>query len=142
MIHMDKLKLEDGERLRELFLQLTQDVAGYDINKILGDKNCRTAVAKDSGSLIGFGALIIHLVPSKGYVGNIQDVIVRKEYRGRGIGNMIMDCLINIAKDEQLKFINLTSNPARVAARCLYEKKGFKPRDTELFSLELLNSNY
>lgn len=71
--------------------------------------------------------------------GFIGDVVVGKSYRGKGIGEMLMNGLINMAKELKLKHISLTSNPnnpKRAAAIRLYKRLGFKKIGT------LNNSDY
>lgn len=130
------LKKEDGNELAHLFNQLTKKPT-LDIDQIIGDPNCTSVAVEISGKLIGVGFLVTHLVPCKGYVGKIEDVVVDQEQREKGLGKIIMNELIETAKEKKLKFLNLTSNPSRIPARKLYESLGFKLRDTGLFSMEL-----
>ena len=52
-------------------------------------------------------------------------MIVDEDQRGKGFGKKLIDSLINWAKDNKVEIIELTSNPARIAANELYKKVGF-----------------
>ena len=125
--------------LEKLFFQLTgHEVSDVNIEKMLQDKQNFYAALEEDGHLIGFGALIIYRVPSAGEVGRIEDVVVDENYRQKGFGKLLVEKLISIAKEKNLKKINLTSNPQRIAAHKLYEKLGFQKRATDVFVLELV----
>ena len=94
---------------------------------------------EDDGRIIGFAALIVHPVPTKGLVARVEDVVLDKEYRGRGLGKKIMEDLIEIAKSLKIQIIILTSNPKRIPARNLYESLGFNLIDTGVFLLKIDN---
>jgi len=57
-------------------------------------------------------------------------VIVDENYEGRGVGKKLMYKSIEIAQENDVKQLDLTSQPKREAAQFLYEKVGFKKRET------------
>lgn len=78
------------------------------------------------------------------YVGHVDDVFVSQGFRHQGIGKEIMRALIAEATRRDLIYLELTSNPKRVAAHKLYEKVGFEmiakavgKHGTDLFRLPL-----
>ncbi len=60
----------------------------------------------------------------------VEDMIVDDNYRGKGYGKKMLLELIAWARKEKMDMIELTSNPARVAANELYKKVGFKLHPT------------
>lgn len=130
-------KNEDETQLRELFKQLTTDPLNFQIEAVINDENCHAFVAEEENSVIGFAALTTFLVPTKGRVGKIEDVVVHDFFRGQGLGDKLIDELIKTAKEKGIDQITLTSNPKRVAARNLYRKKGFVLLETGVFLLRL-----
>lgn len=70
---------------------------------------------------------------NKGLTGVVEDVIVDEKYRGQGLGKMIMNKLLEVARENDLKQITLTSNPSRTVARKLYQDLGFELCDTGFF---------
>jgi len=60
------------------------------------------------------------------YVGTIEYVLVRSDWRGRGMGKYLMGVLLKDAESIKVDRLELTSEPAREAARALYKRMGFK----------------
>ena len=128
----------DAEPVRKLLFQLTdKDGLDIDFKELVADPKCHCVVALIEEDIVGFGALIRHVVPSKGEVGRIEDMIVDEKHRGKGIGRAMMRELIAIAKEENVVQLNLTSSPLRVAAKSLYESLGFAKGSTDVFMLKL-----
>lgn len=67
----------------------------------------------------------------------LEDVVVDELCRGRGYGARLVEHAISQARQFSAKSLNLTSQPHRVAANGLYQKMGFKPRETNLYRFEL-----
>lgn len=133
-----ELKIEDREDLQRLFAQLSKDSKEVDIKNIIDEQNCHVSLLRDDEEkLIGFASLNAYLIPSKGYAGKIEDVIVDESHRGEGLGRNLMKALIEDAKKLNLIYLDLTSNPERIPARRLYESLGFQLRNTGVFRKEL-----
>ena len=137
MIKIRSVKKEDKEVLVKLFTQLTKGENNFDLEMILSDNSCRCIVLEDNDTVIGSATLSIYSSSVKGRVGVVEDVIVDKNYRGKGLGRSLMDELIKIGEKENLTYITLTSNPKREAARNLYQSLGFELYDTGFFKLNL-----
>ncbi len=63
-------------------------------------------------------------------VAHIDDVIVDADYEGRGVGKKLMQKAIEVSHENDTFRLELTSRPDKVAAQFLYEKVGFKKRET------------
>lgn len=137
MITIRDLKVEDKRELEKLFTQLTKKPIKLDPVFLTENRFSHCRVMDDDGKIIGFAALIIHPVPTKGLVGRVEDVVIDEEHRGQGLGRKIMEDLIDIAKREKIEILNLTSNPKRVPARKLYESLGFILSETGVFYIKL-----
>jgi len=87
------------------------------ISKLMQGSFC-FAVASINDSLVGMGRAISDGV-SDAY---IQDVAVLSKFRGRGIGILIMDELINYLKSKKINWIGLISEPK---AHSFYQRYGF-----------------
>lgn len=107
-----------------------------ELREVISNKNTVTIAAKDGGRIIGMGLLysIIHVGRRSGH---IEDVVVDSAYRGRGLGEKIMQELISAARKNGLKTIYLTSKPERKAANHLYQKLGFVRKETNVYKLPL-----
>lgn len=78
-------------------------------------------VAKIEEKIVGFAGVIDTVDQLE-----ITNIVVRKIYRKQGIGNELLDSLINIAKENNKDEIILEVNTKNLAAIKLYEKNGFK----------------
>jgi ribosomal protein S18 acetylase RimI-like enzyme len=88
--------------------------------------------AKEPEKIVGVLALIIYRIPT-GHVARIEDVVVEEDERRQGVGRLLIETAIQHAKRAEVKAVDLTSNPARIAANELYRKMGFKKRNTNLY---------
>ena len=137
MFSFRKLKPKDKKEIENLFVQLTGNKVKVNINSLIKDKGANCLVLEKNGEIIVFGSLIIHQVPSRGFVARVEDIIVAENHRGKGYGRKIMEELIKIAKKKKIKRINLTSSPKRIGARNLYKSMGFELLETGVFKLDL-----
>jgi ribosomal protein S18 acetylase RimI-like enzyme len=93
-------------------------------------------LAHADGEIIGAAALGVFRTPS-GVHAHVEDVIVDESMRGQGIGEALVNSLLDIAREMGLKGVSLTCNPRRVAANALYQKMGFKKWETNVYWYEL-----
>ena len=63
----------------------------------------------------------------------IEDVVVDESYRGKGIGQMLMNFAVDYVKQMKVSVLMLTSNPSRIAANKLYVKLGFEKKETNVY---------
>lgn len=81
-----------------------------------------------NGEFIGQGDLVLdkdgYTIPNERVY--LSRLIVKKEYRGKGIGSLITDFLIDKAKEMGYREISLGVDCNNENALHLYEKNGFK----------------
>lgn len=58
--------------------------------------------------------------------GHITNLAVRSEYRGQGIGSMLVQKIIDISKTKEMHGITLECRISNTIAQQLYKKHGFK----------------
>ena len=63
----------------------------------------------------------------------IEDVVVDEAARGQGIGAALTQAAIRLAAAEGARTVDLTSRPSRAAANRLYERLGFRLRDSRMY---------
>ncbi|MBQ6503466.1 MAG: GNAT family N-acetyltransferase [Flexilinea sp.] len=83
-------------------------------------------------TILGTMTLVVFRIPT-GVRAWVEDVVVDKEARGKGIGEKLIRTSIERAKAEGAKTIDLTSRPTRVEAHRLYKRCGFEMRETCVF---------
>lgn len=90
----------------------------------------------EQGQIVGTATLATYLTPT-GRHGWIEDVVVDRVARRRGIGRALTQACLEKARELGLKEVNLTSRPGREAANALYLAMGFEPRQTNVYRYPL-----
>ena len=107
-----------------------------EVEQMIRDPNTLLMVALDGERIVAMATLyIVQKLGSR--TSYLEDVVVLSEYRGEGIGKKLMETVIALARERQVRSISLTSRPERVAAHRLYDSVGFAKRDTSTFKLSL-----
>ena len=88
-------------------------------------------LARANGRLVGMATLASFPLPS-GLRGHLDDVVVDQSLRGRGIARLLLEAVIELARERRLRTLDLTSRPKRESAIRLYEAVGFQRRDSML----------
>jgi ribosomal protein S18 acetylase RimI-like enzyme len=145
MVTISVLHEASNEAVRDINLLLKQlrsdknepDATLSELQEIVGDKNVVFVVVKDGERIVGMATL--YMITKFGKRGGfIEDVVVDEVYRGQGLGEKVTQALIDAATAEKLGSIYLTSRPERVAANKLYQKLGFKQKETNVYKMTLL----
>jgi ribosomal protein S18 acetylase RimI-like enzyme len=68
---------------------------------------------------------------AKPYI-NIHDVIVRKEYRGKGLGRALLEHLLAFAQEQGYCKVTLEVREDNIAAQTLYQSLGFEDTHTPM----------
>ena len=104
------------------------------MNNALNDANVHVYVIRDEGHIVATGTLCIkHTLEFT--IADIESVVVSSKCRGRGYGKELMTAMIEAAKKMNVHHIQLTSNPARVAANRLYQELGFMVVETNCYRM-------
>ncbi len=88
--------------------------------------------ARVDGEIVGTLTLVIFPVPT-GLRARIEDVVVDRAARGHGVGAALTEEALRLAERAGAHTVDLTSNPERQAANRLYQRLGFRPRETEVY---------
>lgn len=125
---------KDMESLNELL----DEVYKMKKSKNIANDNIEL-VAVDNERVVGYLTInkLFDSVQNLNYA-NINYVCVLERYRNRGICSNMLDEVINYCMENNISYIELTSNPTRKIARYLYEKKGFVERETSVYRKEIV----
>lgn len=90
------------------------------------------ALDTDKSTLVGFTQLYptyssVRVV--KNWI--LNDLYVDKEYRKQGIGEKLIQTAMNFAKENNAKFVQLSTAIDNYTAQSLYEQIGFKKQEPE-----------
>ena len=86
----------------------------------------------DEGRIRGSMTLAMFRIPT-GLRAWIEDVVVDGDARGMGIGQLINERALEIAREAGATTVELTSRPSREAANRLYLRMGFEIRETNVY---------
>ena len=104
------------------------------LKNALNDPNVHVYVIRDGGHIVATGTLCIkHTLEFA--IADIESVVVLSSCRGRGYGRELMSAMIDAANGLGVHHIQLTSNPARVAANRLYQELGFVKYETNCYKM-------
>jgi len=107
------------------------------LDEIVRSEASRLLVARDeSGAILGSLTLVLFRIPT-GVRAWIEDVVVDESARGQGVGEALNREALRVAADAGALTVDLTSRPSREAANRLYQRLGFKQRDTNIYRIEL-----
>ena len=109
-----------------------------EVDEIAGSPATTLFVARDGegGPIVGTLTLALFRIPT-GVRAWIEDVIVSDATRGRGCGEELTRAALDAARQAGARTVELTSRPSREAANRLYQRLGFKLRETNVYRYEL-----
>jgi ribosomal protein S18 acetylase RimI-like enzyme len=87
---------------------------------------------RDNGRIVGMLTLVVFRIPT-GVRAWIEDVVVDKTMRGRGVGEALSQEAVRLAVGLGARTVELTSRPSREAANRLYQRLGFTLRDSNVY---------
>ena len=90
-----------------------------------------TLVLEKEGKIIATGTIYLEqkLIHNLGVVAHIEDIVVKKEFRGQDIGKALIDTLVNVAEECECYKVILDCNEKNVG---FYEKCGFRKNGVEM----------
>lgn len=106
------------------------------VEEIVTSPATQLLVARVHGEIVGALTLVVFRIPS-GVRAWIEDVVVDEATRGQGVGDALNREALRLAAEQGAKTVELTSRPSREAANRLYQRLGFKVRDTNVYRYEL-----
>lgn len=121
-----KIRPENMKKLKKAWHNLLKAKYAYDL------------VIEDKKRLVGHAT--VRIIPEfwlKGKIGFIDDVVIDKPYRGKGLAKKIMKVTEKIAKKKKIKIMGLHTENYRPEAIKLYEKLGYKKYNKIFMKKEL-----
>ena len=122
--------LETLDRLRKAS-DLDKEIGKNILRKIISNPDYIIEVVEENGKIIGSATLFIEqkFIHNGGKVGHIEDVVVSKEYEGRGIGIKLVTSLLEKAKAMNCYKTILDCNDELIP---FYERIGFKQEANQM----------
>lgn len=114
--------VEDYSAIAELEkMCFTHPWSEESVREELENENSRIFVAERGGVVVAYSGM--QVAADEGYILNIA---VHSALRRRGLGNAVINALIDAAKAEHLSFITLEMRETNLAAAALYTACGFE----------------
>lgn len=121
-----KLELKDYINFKELIndFRITNFTLNQFTNFILQESNTIIYVLEDNNKLYASGTIIFEkkFIHNFSIYAHIEDIIVKKEYQGKGLGKILLEKLIKICKKKKVFKILLDCETKLIP---FYEKCGF-----------------
>jgi GNAT superfamily N-acetyltransferase len=108
------------------------------LRRIIDDPAVTLLVAKEDDEIIGTSTVIVYSTPFW-IKARLDEVVVDESARGKGVGEALVQACLEIGRERGAEVAELQSGrgPERAAAHRLYERMGFKLRETDVFRIAL-----
>jgi len=108
------------------------------LQRIIDDPAVTLLVAKEGDEIVGTSTVIVYSTPFW-IKARLDEVVVDRSARGKGVGEALVQKCLDIGRERGAQVAELQSGrgPGRAAAHRLYERMGFKIRETDVYRIEL-----
>ena len=123
------------DAINGLLPQLSPSVVALeesDLRNIVDSESTKLFLAIDDDGVFGMLSLVLFRIPT-GRKAWVEDVVVDEKARGRGVGKLLTEHAIQVAREHGAHSVDLTSRPSREAANALYQRVGFEQRETNVY---------
>ena len=111
-------------------------ISAQELEEVIESDTTVLFAARSGQEIVGLLTLAIFRIPT-GVRAWIEDVVVNNQARGKGVGDALNRAALAEAERRGAKTVDLTSRPSREAANRLYQRLGFKQRDTNVYRSDL-----
>ena len=108
------------------------------LHRLVADPAVTLLVAQEGDTIVGTTTVVVYTTPFW-IKARLDEVVVDHSARGKGVGEALVKVALQIGRDRGAQVAELQSGhgPAREAAHRLYERLGFKIRETDVFRIAL-----
>ncbi len=107
-----------------------------ELKQMLAQKDFYQLVIQSKGVIVAGLNVYMTRIPT-GLIAEAEDLVVDGPYRMWGLGRVLMEKAIELAKKHRAKHISHRTNPKRVDANKLYQAMGFKQMETNFYRINL-----
>lgn len=121
-IKIEKMNLNHLNKLQEILISDFDDFWSFStLKEEVENENSSYIIGKINNEIIGFAGLKKIFDQA-----DIMNIVIKKTYRNQGIGTLLLENLILLAKDLNISTLFLEVNEQNKPAIHLYEKLGFE----------------
>jgi GNAT superfamily N-acetyltransferase len=108
------------------------------LERLLADPAVTLLVARDGDEIVGTTTVIVYTTPFW-IKARLDEVVVDSGARGTGVGEALVLAALEVGREKGAQVAELQSGrgPARDAAHRLYERIGFRIRDSDVMRIVL-----
>ena len=108
------------------------------LKRLVADPDVVLLVALDGDEIVGTTTVIVYTTPFW-IKARLDEVVVDAGARGKGVGEALVKAALDIGRERGAQVAELQSGrgPNRAAAHRLYERLGFKIRDSDVMRVVL-----
>ena len=108
------------------------------LERLLADPDVTLLVAKDGDEVVGTTTVIVYTTPFW-IKARLDEVVVDASARGKGVGEALVKAALEVGREHGAQVAELQSGrgPRRDAAHRLYERLGFRVRDSDVLRIVL-----
>lgn len=121
-MEITEMTLEDLEQMKNTLYSDFDNFWSYNVLKQeLENDKTKYIIAKEKNEVVGFAGISVIFDEA-----TLNNIVVKKSCRRKGIGGEMLETLIDLCSDMNLKTFTLEVNVENTPAIKLYEKFGFK----------------
>jgi len=108
------------------------------LRRLIADPDVTLLIARDGDAIVGTTTVIVYTTPFW-IKARLDEVVVDSGARGEGVGEALIRAALDVGRERGAQVAELQSGrgPAREAAHRLYERLGFRIRETDVFRIVL-----
>ncbi|HEV2415624.1 MAG TPA: GNAT family N-acetyltransferase [Candidatus Dormibacteraeota bacterium] len=108
------------------------------LRRLIADPAVTLLVARDGDEIVGTTTVIVYTTPFW-IKARLDEVVVDASARGKGVGEALVKAALDVGRERGAQVAELQSGrgEARKAAHRLYERLGFRIRDSDVMRIEL-----
>ncbi len=106
-----------------------------DIEQMIREDDRAIIVAENEDTIVGMIVLNVIVKINRREV-KLDEFVVDPNARGEGVGSKLINASIEWTWEQNCELIELTSRPSREASNHLFQKAGFKLRETNVYQLK------
>jgi GNAT superfamily N-acetyltransferase len=108
------------------------------LERLLADPSVTLLLARDGEEIVGTTTVIVYTTPFW-IKARLDEVVVDASARGKGVGEALVLAALEVGRASGAQVAELQSGrgPARDAAHALYERIGFRIRDSDVMRIVL-----
>ena len=105
-MEITEMTLDDLEMMQDTLYSDFDNFWSYNVLKQeLQNENTTYVIAKENSEVVGFAGISVCLDEA-----TLNNIVVKKSYRGRGIGGELLEALLELCADMNMKSLTLEVN--------------------------------